>query len=103
LERQPTFARLIEWESLGDARQLPAELSTSFSHAFRAVHRVRRERGLRDFDVSVVVVAVVSLCFLPVAHANTFLAGGGIDPLAPRFRGRYQRQVVDSVLAMLTS
>jgi hypothetical protein len=38
-----------------------------------------------------------------VAHANTFLAGGGIDPLAPRFRGRYQRQVVDSVLAMLTS
>jgi TetR/AcrR family transcriptional regulator len=101
LVARPAFARLIEWESLMDAERLPVDISTSFSDAFRAVHRVRRQRGLRDFDVATVVVALVSLCFLPIAHASTFKAGGGIDPLKPRFRTRYQMQVVDSVLAML--
>lgn len=101
LVARPAFARLIEWESLTDATRLPTDLSTSFSDALRAVHRVRRTRGLRDFDVTTVVVAVVSLCFLPVAHASTFNAGGGINTLQPRFCRRYQVQVVDSVLGML--
>jgi AcrR family transcriptional regulator len=101
LRRRPEFARLIEWEALAEATQLRDEPSSSLSDAFRRVHRVRRERGLRDFDVQVVVVAVVSLCFLPVAHASTFRAGGGIDPLAPRFHARYRTQVVEAVLAML--
>jgi AcrR family transcriptional regulator len=99
---RPTFARLIEWEALGDAAQLPADPAGPFSDAFRAVYAVRQVRGLGDFDVSVVVVAVVSLCFLPIAHATTFVVGGGIDPLASPFRERYQAQVVSSILAMLT-
>lgn len=101
LERRTAFARLIEWEALAAVGRLPGDLSGSFSEAFRALHRVRRRRGLRDFDVTVVVVALVSMCFLPVAHASTFIAGGGIDPLEPAFRRRYERQVVCSVLAML--
>jgi TetR/AcrR family transcriptional regulator len=101
LVQRPEFARLIEWESLADARRLPVDPSPGFLDAFRAVHRVRAERGLRDFDVATVVVAVLSLCFLPVAHASTFKAGGGIDTLAPQFRARYQAQIADSVLGML--
>jgi AcrR family transcriptional regulator len=101
LERRPEFARLIEWESLSDAKRLPPDLSGAFSDAFRAVHRVRRMRGLRDFDVETVVVALVSLCFLPAAHANTFAAGARIDTSGLRFRVRYRAQVVESVLAML--
>jgi AcrR family transcriptional regulator len=103
LEARPAFARLIEWESLTGAAQLEAQQATSFTDAFRAVHRVRRARGLRDFDVAVVVVALVSLCFLPVAHAKNFLVAGGVDPLAAPFRERYQAQVVESVLAMLVA
>lgn len=101
LERRSVFARLIEWEALAAVGRLPGDLSGSFSEAFRALHRVRRRRGLRDFDVTVVTVALVSMCFLPVAHASTFIAGGGIDPMAPAFRRRYERQVVHSVVAML--
>jgi TetR/AcrR family transcriptional regulator len=102
LRERPTFARLIEWESLSGAERLPPDLSTSFSAAFRAVHRVGAERGLRDFDVRLVVVALISLCFLPVAHASTFgAAGGGIDTTSPRFLARYREQIVDSVMALL--
>jgi AcrR family transcriptional regulator len=101
LERRPSFARLIEWESLMDAARLPPDLSTSFSEALRAVHRVRRDRGLRDFEVSNVVVALVSLCFLPVAHANTFGAGGRINTRHPRFARRYRAQVVDMLFGLL--
>lgn len=100
LERRPVFARLIEWESLTDAERLPGSLSASFFDAFGAVHRVRRPRGLADFDVTGVVVALVSLCFLPVAHATTF-AAAEVDTLSPRFRERYEAQVVDIVLGLL--
>jgi TetR/AcrR family transcriptional regulator len=101
LEQRGTFARLIEWEALSGAERLPAESQGPISDAFRALHRVRRPRGLRDFDVTVVVVALVSMCFLPIAHASTFAAGGGFDPLAQPFRTRYERQVVESVLGMI--
>jgi AcrR family transcriptional regulator len=101
LVQRPAFARLIEWESLTDARRLHVDLSPGFFDAFRAVHAVRAERGLRDFDVATVVVAVLSLCFLPAAHSSTFRAGGGIDTLAPQFRARYEAQIIDSVLGML--
>jgi AcrR family transcriptional regulator len=101
LELRPSFARLIEWEALMDAARLPPDLSTSFSDALRAVHRVRRERGLRDFDVRTVVVALVSLCFLPVAHARTFEAGGGIDTRRASFARRYRAQVVEIIAGLL--
>ena|SRR5919198_4202553 len=101
LGRRPSFARLIEWETLTDAARLPPDLSTSFSEALEAVHRVRRERGLRDFDVRAVVVALVSLCFLPVAHANTFEAGGRINTRQASFRKRYRAQVTDMIVGLL--
>jgi AcrR family transcriptional regulator len=101
LDRTPAFGRLIEWESLAPQPRLAGDLSTSLSDAFRAVRRVAPRRGLAEFDVDTVVVAMVSLCFLPVAHASTFRAGGGIDTRTAAFRRRYQRTVVDAVMRML--
>jgi TetR/AcrR family transcriptional regulator len=101
LDATPAFGRLIEWESLSPQPRLPGDLSTSLSDAFRAVRRVAPRRGLAGFDVDTVVVAMVSLCFLPIAHAGTFRAGGGIDTAGTAFRRRYQRAVVDALLQML--
>jgi AcrR family transcriptional regulator len=101
LDRTPAFGRLIGWEALTPQPRLPGDLSTSLSDAFRAIRRVAPTRGLAQFDVDAVVVATVSMCFLPVAHATTFQAGGGIDTGGPAFRRRYQRAVVDAVLSML--
>jgi TetR/AcrR family transcriptional regulator len=101
LERRPSFARLIDWEALTDASRLPADVSTSFSETLREVHAVRRERGLREFDVDTLVVALVSLCFLPIAHSRTFEAGGRIDTRQAGFARRYRAQVTDIVTSML--
>ena len=105
LDTRPTFARLIEWEALTGASALSGEVAQAgpISQAFRAAHRVRRSRRLADFDPTAVVVAVVSLCFLPVAHADTFRAGGEIDTLEKGFRTRYETLVVDAVLHMMLS
>jgi TetR/AcrR family transcriptional regulator len=99
---RPAFARLIEWEALGNGSRLRVDPAGPLSEALGAVHAAGRQRGVRDFDVTVVVVALVSLCFLPIAHATTFAAGGAIDTVAPAFRHRYQAQVVDSVMTMVT-
>jgi TetR/AcrR family transcriptional regulator len=103
LDRRPSFARLIEWEALAGTRRLGETLghSTAISDAVRTLHEVRRERGLQDFNPTEVQVALVSLCFLPVAHQATFRSGGGIDTGAPEFRAGYAVQVTRIVLFML--
>jgi hypothetical protein len=47
-------------------------------------------------------VALVSLCFLPVAHASTFAASGGLDTAAGAFRTAYAGVATDAVLGLLT-
>jgi TetR/AcrR family transcriptional regulator len=103
LDERPSFARLIEWEALAGGERLRETLgySNAISGAVRAVHAVRAERGLKDFDPTQVVVAFVSLCFLPIAHAGTFAHGGEIDTAAPGFRTAYREQVTELVLFML--
>lgn len=105
LDSRPSFARLIEWEALSGAERLSETLgrSTAVSDALGAVHAVRAARGLADFDLTRVLVALVSLCFLPVAHANTFAQGAGIDTSQSEFRVAYQEQVADLMLHLLTS
>ena len=103
LDERPSFARLIEWEALAGAQRLRETMgtSTAISDAVRAVHAVRGERGLADFDPTQVVVAFVSLCFLPVAHAATFAEGGDVDTAQSGFRRAYREQVTRLVLFLL--
>lgn len=105
LDGRRSFARLIEWEALSGAERLRETLgrSTAVSDALGAVHAVRASRGLADFDLTRVLVALVSLCFLPVAHAATFAEGAGIDTSGSEFRGAYQEQAVDVMVHLLTS
>lgn len=103
LDERPSFARLIEWEALAGGQRLRETLgySTAISNAVHAVHAVRVQRGLRNFDPTEVVVAFVSLCFLPIAHAETFSHGGEIDTTSPSFQSGYRDQVTRLVLFML--
>jgi TetR/AcrR family transcriptional regulator len=77
LDRHPSFARLIAWEAQSGAQALVhgGAHASAVAQALSAVHSVRRERGLADFDPALVSVALVSMCFLPVAHRATFRAG----------------------------
>jgi TetR/AcrR family transcriptional regulator len=104
LDRNPSFARLIAWEAQAGARSLErgGAHATAIADALSAVHRVRRERGLADFDPALVSVALVSMCFLPVAHRATFLAGGGVDTADAAFRRDYAEVVADAIAALVT-
>lgn len=103
LDRNPTFARLIEWEALTGAAGLTAGVHGQgpIRTALRAVHNQHSAAGGANFDVTAVVVAIVSLCYLPVAHAATFHAGGKIDTSTSSFRANYRRAVTDAVIGML--
>ena len=105
MDANPSFARLIGWEAQTGAQGLidGAAQATAVTEALSAVHAVRRERGLADFDPTLVSVALVSMCFLPVAHGATFRAGGGVDTGAPAFRRSYGEVVADAVAGMLAT
>jgi TetR/AcrR family transcriptional regulator len=104
LDAHPAYMRLIGWEAQAGAERLRAVPThgSPVAEALRAVHGVRQERGLADFDPALASVALVSMCFLPVGHARTFRAAAGVDTADPDFRGRYATVVVDAVLGVLT-
>ena len=104
LDRNPRFARLIAWEAQSGAHGLTrgGAHTRVVGDALSAVHAVRRERGLADFDPALVSVALVSMCFLPVAHRATFRAGGGVDTADPAFRRDYAEVVADAIAALAT-
>lgn len=103
LDAEPYFARLVDWEAVQGAGRLGdvSARSVAVSGALRAVHDVHRERGLRDFDPKLVSIALVSMCFLPVAHAATFRQTGNVDTADPLFRDAYRSEVVSAVLHLL--
>ena len=103
LDRNPSFARLIAWEAQSGAQGLEraGAHATAVADTLSAVHAVRRERGLADFDPALVSVVLVSMCFLPVAHRATFLAGGGIDTADAGFRRDYAEVVADAIAALV--
>jgi AcrR family transcriptional regulator len=104
LDRNPRFAKLIAWEaqSGGHSLHYAGAHATAVTDALRALHAVRRERGLADFDPSLVSVALVSMCFLPVAHRTTFQASGGLDSSDSRFRRDYGQVVTNAIHALVT-
>jgi TetR/AcrR family transcriptional regulator len=104
LDRNPSFARLIGWEAQSGAQGLVrgGAHATAVADALSVLHGVRRERGLTDFDPALVSVALVSMCFLPVAHRATFRAGGDVDTADPGFRADYAGLVADAIVALVT-
>jgi AcrR family transcriptional regulator len=104
LDRNPSFARLIAWEAQSEAQGLAhgGAHAGAVGDALSAVQAVRRERELADFDPGLVSVALVSMCFLPVAHRATFRAGGGVDTADPAFRRDYAEVVADAIAGLVT-
>jgi TetR/AcrR family transcriptional regulator len=105
LDANPSFARLIGWEAQSGAHGLAVGgvQTAAVTEALGALHAVRHERGLADFEPALVSVALVSMCFLPVAHAATFRAGGGLDTSAATFRRAYAEVVADAIMGLLAT
>lgn len=105
LAAHPEFVRLMAWEALHEGRRTgPARPphSTAVQDALDAIHGalgVRRTPAERRQ----LLITTVGLCFFPDAHADTMLAGLGVDAAEPRWRAARVRHVVEVLLAALRS
>jgi AcrR family transcriptional regulator len=102
LDGNPAFARLIGWEAQAGAERLGA-VPTHGSAVTDALRALRSADSVREFDPALASVALVSLCFLPVAHEATFRASGGLETATPAFRERYAEVVVDALLGIIAN
>lgn len=100
LASRPTFVRLAGWEALTGGRsfgETPPHLA--FVRDGLAVVGEELSRGtLRPADPAQILIDVVSLCFFPLAHADSLLEALGVDPYDPTFLEARKRHVVDLVL-----
>lgn len=101
---RPSFLRLVQREELvgaGRLRDAPRD-SRAMEDAFRALRAVAPQRGLRQFEISDAVLALVSLTFFPLAQRSTFMVALGRDLADPEARGRHVSLVTDQMLHLLT-
>ncbi len=87
LASRPAFVRLAEWEALTGGRffgETPPHLA--FVRDGLAAIGEELSRGtLRPADPAQILIDVVSLCFFPLAHADSLLKALGVDPFSPTF------------------
>lgn len=103
LADHPEFVRLMAWEALNEGRRTgpgrPPH-STAIQDALDAIlDGLGDRRGPAARHQ--LLITTVGLCFFPDAHADTMLAGLGVDPRAPRWRAARVRHVVDVLTAAL--
>lgn len=104
LAAHPEFVRLMAWEALNEGRRTgPARPphSTAVQDALDAILDAAGGRRRPPAERRQLLVTTVGLCFFPDAHADTMLAGLGIDAREPRWRAARVRHVVDVLVAAI--
>jgi AcrR family transcriptional regulator len=100
LAARPAFVRLLDREALAGGRLLNA----TPAHVAALEGGLATTRDLlvrvadRPVDPAHFLLDVLALCWFPVAHADTFARGLGLDPADPAFAAARARHVVDLLL-----
>ncbi len=100
LEARPSFVRLVEREALAGGRLLGATAvhSVSMREGLTATAALLAGGPFRPVDPAHFLLDVLALCWFPIAHAETFARGLGLDPESGEFREARRRHVVELVL-----
>ncbi len=107
LEAMPEYPRLMAWENLDGGRtlaRLPLQATyQAFLQRLAAILGPLRERGLlrQDFDLSMVVQAVMALTHYFVIHRGTTQHLFQRDPYSQATRSAWLEQCTDMILASL--
>ena len=105
LASRPAFVRLAEWEALTGGRFF-GQTSPHLAFVRDGLAAVGEEltRGtLRPADPAQILIDVVSLCFFPLAHADSLLKALGVNPSDPAFLEARKRHVVELMLRGLSA
>lgn len=100
LASRPTFVRLAGWEALTGGRffgETPPHLAF-VRDGLAAVGEELSRGTLRPADPAQILIDIISLCFFPLAHADSLLKVLGVDPYDPAFLQARKQHVVDLVL-----
>ena len=97
---RPSFVRLLDREALASGRALreTAVHAVSMREGLAATAALLAAGPFRSVDPAHVLLDVLALCWFPVAHAETFARGLGLDPDDPAFAATRKRHVVDLLL-----
>lgn len=104
LAAHPEFVRLMAWEALNERRRGgPARPphSTAMQDGLEAILASLGGDRRPPAERRLLLITLVGLCFFPDAHADTMLAGLGVDAHDPRFRAARVRHAVDVLVAAL--
>ena len=96
---RPTFPRLIEREALHDARFLKTR--STYLEVFKAgldlISAELAQPNIRQVDPAQLLLSIVSLCWFPLVHTETFLHPLGIDTSNPTFWEDRKQHIIDLV------
>ncbi len=100
LVARPTFVQLIEREAAGGGEGLQAVARETPEVQAGLAALAEYFAGVMAPTQSPVsiLLSLLALCWFPLAHANTFTRGLGLDPESPAFLGMWKRHIVTLVL-----
>lgn len=100
LAARPNVVRLMEREALsgGAILRATAAHAASLRDGLAMTSTITGSARVRPVDPATFLLSVVSLCWFPFAHAETYARDLGLDPRLPADRERWRRQVVDLLL-----
>lgn len=104
LTAHPDFVRLFEWEALTGGRHLAA-LPPHLIALHEALAAIVAELDLspsQERQAAHLLLSIVGLCWFPIVHAGTLVAGLGFSPTDPAFLAERRQHVVGLVLRGMT-
>lgn len=105
LVARPSFVRLVEREAAAGGatlREVAAD-TPAVQAGLVTLGQYFAEPEFRTADSAHILLSLVALCWFPLAHADTFTRGLGLDPDAPTFLPAWKRHVVATMLCGLSA
>lgn len=104
LLQHPTFVSLMARDALDKERigraKLPRHSTTFEEGVYEFVHVVSQTAGV-TLDIDQLLISIVALCFFPLEHDSTMLAGMGYRAWTDGFVERRTRHIVDMLMRVL--